>query len=377
MDFLEAVIVMIVGAVIGGTTNYIAIKMLFRPYRPLYIGKWKLPFTPGLIPKRREEMAEQLGKTVVRYLLTPDSIKRRLTGNSFQKKVIQLLQNRFEEWLRKKRTPAQLLNEWFVIEDVEKKLESNVQQKIEKELRNIWETYENRPIFEWLPKKTEERIAGFLPEIAGQAVERIASYLAGEDGKNSVATAIDDFFTNRGTVFHVLQMFFDREQLTAKVQTELLRWVRRPAFRKMVENLLLTEWARLKNKTASDFLKHWQAEEISRIAGKQIVCQLPLRQLLHTPAGELIGEEGRKKVIESIPRLIKRMGGEMSVHLDEWLALLKIDNLVRDEVNTFAISRLEELVLSISKKEFKMITWLGALLGAVIALFQVLIFSIF
>ena len=50
------------GAIIGGFTNHLAIKMLFRPHRPIYIGKFQVPFTPGLIPKRRDELAVQLGK---------------------------------------------------------------------------------------------------------------------------------------------------------------------------------------------------------------------------------------------------------------------------------------------------------------------------
>ena len=37
----------IAGGVIGYFTNDVAIKMLFRPYRPIYLGKRRLPFTPG------------------------------------------------------------------------------------------------------------------------------------------------------------------------------------------------------------------------------------------------------------------------------------------------------------------------------------------
>ena len=49
-------------------------KMLFRPHRPIYFGKFQVPFTPGLIPKRRDELAVQLGKMVVEHLLTPEGI---------------------------------------------------------------------------------------------------------------------------------------------------------------------------------------------------------------------------------------------------------------------------------------------------------------
>ena len=46
-----------IGALIGGITNHLAIKMLFRPHEAKYIGSWRVPFTPGLIPKRRDELA--------------------------------------------------------------------------------------------------------------------------------------------------------------------------------------------------------------------------------------------------------------------------------------------------------------------------------
>ncbi|NCT39427.1 DUF445 family protein [Bacillus sp. EB93] len=63
----------VVGAVIGGFTNLLAIRMLFRPYKPIHIFGKQLPLTPGLIPKRQDELAKQLGKLVVDHLITPES----------------------------------------------------------------------------------------------------------------------------------------------------------------------------------------------------------------------------------------------------------------------------------------------------------------
>lgn len=60
------------GAVIGYFTNWLAIKMLFRPHKQLYMGKIKVPFTPGLIPKEKERIALSLGDTVGNYILTQD-----------------------------------------------------------------------------------------------------------------------------------------------------------------------------------------------------------------------------------------------------------------------------------------------------------------
>ena len=58
---LEILIPPLVGGVIGYITNDIAIKMLFHPRKAIYIGKWKLPFTPGLIPKEKHRVAKSIG----------------------------------------------------------------------------------------------------------------------------------------------------------------------------------------------------------------------------------------------------------------------------------------------------------------------------
>jgi uncharacterized membrane protein YheB (UPF0754 family) len=65
----------ILGAIIGYFTNDIAIKMLFRPYRAIYIGKRRLPFTPGLIPANQERLAKRVSDTIMGSLLTPSELQ--------------------------------------------------------------------------------------------------------------------------------------------------------------------------------------------------------------------------------------------------------------------------------------------------------------
>lgn len=65
----------IVGGVIGYFTNDLAIKMLFRPYQPLYLGGRKLPFTPGLIPSNQERLAQRIADTIMGSLLTPEELQ--------------------------------------------------------------------------------------------------------------------------------------------------------------------------------------------------------------------------------------------------------------------------------------------------------------
>ena len=50
--------------------------MLFRPYKAIYIGKRKLPFTPGLIPGNQERLAQKVSDTIMGTLLTPGELQK-------------------------------------------------------------------------------------------------------------------------------------------------------------------------------------------------------------------------------------------------------------------------------------------------------------
>ena len=60
MHYLELISGPLIGGIIGYSTNYIAVKMLFRPLKPVKIGNYTLPFTPGIIPKRKDKLAEAI-----------------------------------------------------------------------------------------------------------------------------------------------------------------------------------------------------------------------------------------------------------------------------------------------------------------------------
>jgi uncharacterized membrane protein YheB (UPF0754 family) len=63
------------GGIIGYFTNDIAIKMLFRPYHPIHLGSWRLPFTPGLIPANQARLAQRIADTIMGSLLTPEELQ--------------------------------------------------------------------------------------------------------------------------------------------------------------------------------------------------------------------------------------------------------------------------------------------------------------
>jgi hypothetical protein len=77
----------LLGALIGYVTNYIAIRMLFRPLRPWRIFGLRLPLTPGIIPAKRDELARRMGEMVGSHLLTAADVRLALDQPHFKKEL--------------------------------------------------------------------------------------------------------------------------------------------------------------------------------------------------------------------------------------------------------------------------------------------------
>ncbi len=86
----------LVGAVIGYCTNFIAVKMLFRPLNEKKIGNFKIPFTPGMIPKEKPRLAKAVGEAVGNTLLTEETIANNLLTDEIKDKISSEVTNYIE-----------------------------------------------------------------------------------------------------------------------------------------------------------------------------------------------------------------------------------------------------------------------------------------
>lgn len=105
---IAILIPVIVGAVIGYITNYLAIRMLFRPLHPVYLFGKKLPFTPGLIPKERDRLAQRTGVAVKEYLLTEEAVLSHLESTALLPKLTEQTEA-FLEKAKQNETPVGVL----------------------------------------------------------------------------------------------------------------------------------------------------------------------------------------------------------------------------------------------------------------------------
>lgn len=97
----------VAGAIIGGITNGIAIRMLFRPLNPVKIGRFTLPFTPGVIPKEKERIASKIGEVISKELLNEEVLHTWL----LKEEICREIEKSIEDYLKEQSKNEKTLNE--------------------------------------------------------------------------------------------------------------------------------------------------------------------------------------------------------------------------------------------------------------------------
>lgn len=101
MKFALVLILAAIGALIGWITNYIAIKLLFRPFEPVMIPLLNIKLQ-GLIPKRKNEIAKSIGTTIQEELLSIEEIIEQFISNQDQSALIEIIKNKINRVLEER-----------------------------------------------------------------------------------------------------------------------------------------------------------------------------------------------------------------------------------------------------------------------------------
>jgi uncharacterized membrane protein YheB (UPF0754 family) len=358
-----------IGAVIGGFTNHLAIQMLFRPYNPIYVKGKRLPFTPGLIPKRREELAVQMGKMVVEHLVTADGFRKKFTDPAFIRELNDLTKVEIVK-LFKINITIKELSEKLEVHDIDSKINERIEQFVEEKLDRIWNDNAGLSLDVLLPESLISKVDEKIPVVSQYISEKGVEFFQSESGKQKLKRMIDDFLATRGMLGNMVQMFLGQASLVEKVQPEIVKFLQHTGTIEILTNLMEKEWKEIKEKRLQDMSSFIAKDELILVTKRMIVKELNITSYLNRPLNELIMPLQSHVVEKVVPPIVNYVGNYLAEHSDSLLQKLRVEEMVQQQVEGFSVSRLEDMILSISKKEFKMITYLGALLGAIIGLFQ-------
>ncbi|UUV23766.1 MULTISPECIES: DUF445 domain-containing protein [Lysinibacillus] len=374
-NFIVALLFMaIIGAAIGGVTNHLAIKMLFRPYKAIYIKNWRVPFTPGLIPKRRDELAKQLGLTVVNYLLTPETFRKKFFSKDIQDKVEHFVQTKVEETIF---TNDKTIQDWLNLagfSHLPTTIEQKVEAIVEGQFSSVKNTLSTKSIRTLLSDDIQNTIDAKIPVAVQHILEKGEDYFLSPEGEMTIKAMIDDFLSSKGSLGGMINMFLgDSSSLVGKVQRELVKFLQAPGTTTLLTKIFSQEWEKLKDRPAMDFLQDVKFDPILSKLQVYVKEQLAISERLNQPISYYWPEGNDWAKYTVIPQVIEKAFVKAEEKLEDVLKRLNLQEVVREQVDSFPVEKLEELVLGISKREFKMITVLGAVLGGLIGIVQGLI----
>ncbi|WP_339202465.1 DUF445 domain-containing protein [Bacillus sp. FSL K6-1366] len=370
------IFMIVIGAAIGAVTNHLAIQMLFRPYKAYYLFGKRVPFTPGLIPRRRDELAKQMGLMVVNHLLTPAGIKKRLVSDAAKTQALRV----GEQLIQKLSLSEVIVKEALEkagMKRPEKAADAWISSWTDDKLNELFRQYGDQSLKELVPLEVQEKLEEKIPMISGYILSRSVRYFESDEGKIRLGNMIDDFLKERGMLGSMVQMFLGNSSLADRVLPELLKFLRNEETNKLLSDLLKNEWGKLREYTFNEADEKWNAKALIFSLKRRVLQAFSTAPFFDNTIGTLTVRYESELTQQMLPALLDKLLEGISSNLESALKRLHLEEIVKEQVDQFPVERLEEMVLSISKKEFKMITYLGGLLGGIIGAIQALFVILF
>lgn len=369
-DLTIIIMLILIGAVIGGGTNVIAIRMLFRPYKPKYIGSFRLPFTPGLIPKRRGEIAESLGRTVEDHLVTPEGIQEKLKDGLLLKEIEDRLSRAINELLQDERTLDEWLDHHLEKKDQMDSLRESVEKGLQAKLMSWIGEYKDQPVNEWIPKEWQERIRDKIPVVSDNILHKTVEYIESAEGEQQIDEMLTRFFQSKGSVTNMFGKMAHRFSLSSALSKELVRFLKEKHTKQLLTTLLRNEWEEVISNPPSEYVEDEWIEKKVYSLSMIVVGKFPIVGEWEQPLRAW--SKKYEMIIQQtiLPSIMASASSILSRYIKSMIKRIGIREIVVTEVNQFPLSRLEEMLLMIAKRELKLIALLGALIGALVGLFQ-------
>ena len=315
----------LVGGVIGYVTNDIAIRMLFRPHTAKHIMGWRVPFTPGIIPKEKGRIAEAVGTAISDNLMSQKVLEKYLLSDN----MVGRMRASIEDFIAKQKdnseTVAQFLEHYLSHEEVAA-LADNVK--------------------EGLTRQMHDKLSN--PELGRQVAQAAMTYIAEKMGTKGAEDILSEIGGLIGELGMAAKLFF-----TGSVINKFLELLHDPVERFLAKNV----------------------NEILLKNGDAIIADLvgsETDKFLAKPVKELLAGQDAK-LADAVSTLVSIYKTIITEHLPKILESIDISTIVRERINEMDMNETETLILQVMNKELRAIVWLGALLGTLMGCVNIFI----
>ncbi len=376
--------------------------MLFRPYRPYYIFRRKLPFTPGLIPANQERLAKRVADTIMGSLLTPSELqnlaRRLLKTERMEAAILWLLRMALDQLKLDTNTRStkilanilrdllgqslpRLLKVWAKREDF---LEAQLNQIFDQILLEFQLTeMQAAQLSDWLlkvvlpPDVLRQTLIDFLTD------QNISIIDEGFREKTSgTYWVVANLFGLRNTLTRLRTFCLDERELTNQRLTELItalgvreriqEWLHNLS----MQNLPVSTVRQLRN-TMRDSVRLYLQER-----GADLIQALSLSIDWEHIADLIINRLQASSIMNSSLELVSQ---ELALILERYLEqdlenivamaipILNIDQVIIDRIKGTSAEELEVAVNVIVKNELQAIVNLGGVLGVFVGSLQTIL----
>ncbi|NJL89491.1 MAG: DUF445 domain-containing protein [Coleofasciculaceae cyanobacterium SM2_1_6] len=387
------------GTIIGYFTNDLAIKMLFRPYKPIYLGKYKLPFTPGLIPGSQERLALRISDTIMGALLTPSELegiaRRLLQTDRVQAAILWLLQSALNQVkIDKEQKTAKILG--GILRDLvgeslprllkvlarrEDFLEAQVNQIFDQVLLELSLNPEQAgKLSEWLlqvvfpPEVLRQAVIEFLTDRNIQIIDEVF-----REKSSGTYWVVANLFGLRNSLMRLRTYCLDEREASnakilelitiLKIGDRLQEWLQTLS----LQNLPMSTVRQLRKTTREAIRNYLQEKGTDLLQGlSQSINWDSLASLI------LNRLQTSETVITSLGVVSQELALVLERYLEQDLEkivakaipILSIDQVIIDRVKATSPADLESNIQAIVKSELQAIVNLGGILGLVVGLIQ-------
>lgn len=325
MEYLKIIIPILVGALIGYCTNYIAIKMLFRPQKPIYVFGKKLPFTPGVIPKNKSRIAAAVGNAVGQNLFTNQDIVNAITESG--------LKNNLSEKIMDTAFNTDSSIKDYIDKYYSKKSSENddlIQTELSKEVDYDASDYDDVIIEETDYDKIKNKVSDVITSKILGAFEKIdlnamVSQIASKTLSEKVKGTMMEMFLNESTV----------SAMSTPIGNSIAEYIKNHG-EEIIYPLVDTE--------VDSFMEKPVSENLEELGLDTNILESFVNKLFDTA--------------------VSKCGSMISEYID-------IPGIVESKINKMDVSELEELVMQVMKNELQTVINLGALIGAVIGIINI------
>jgi uncharacterized membrane protein YheB (UPF0754 family) len=391
----------VLGGIIGYFTNDIAIKMLFRPYRAIYLAGRRVPFTPGLIPRNQERLAQNISNTIMGSLLTPQELqnlaRRLLQTERVQAAILWLLrlaieQIKTDQNQKSAKIVAGILRDLIgeslprllkVLARREDFLEAQINQIFDRILLEFQLTEEQATrLADWLlqvvlpPDVLRQTIVDFLTDRTIQIIDE-----GFREKTSGTYWVVANLFGLRNTLTRLRTFCLDEKEATNTRLQELTKDLQmRDRIRKLLQNSSLQNLpigtVRQLRKTTGESVRHYlQSSGSDLLQGLtdsvdwENIAVVLLNRLSTSPVVNTSLEVMSQELALILEKYLEK---DLEVIVAQVIPILSIDQVIVDRVKSTSPADLEAAIEGIVKNELQAIVTLGGVLGFVVGLFQTL-----